>query len=187
MVVVNPHQYEANLSLVRAMTDDLGDVEGVDHLVEEYQGGTDRLAAAVGRLGVAAPSPDVAPLLIDAAFQGRHRELPSERQQAKAVNRMAQAGAEPAWVNLAEAGNDGPSAATGFQRVEMRVPDGLGMHTYIDIDATTYRPLYGIEILQLDPETGEHVGTHARPERTEFTDHKEWLAAIAEIKASVDD
>lgn len=187
MVVVNPHQYEKNLSLVRAMTDDLGDVATVGELVDEYERRADLLQAAVNRLDVAMPSPGVAPLLIDSAFQGRHRELPGERQQTEAAGRIAEAGGGPAWVTLAESGDDGPEAATGFLRVEMRLPDGRGMHTYVDIDATTYRPLYGIEIRQLDPATGEQIDARARPARTEFTDRVEWLAAIADVKASSDD
>jgi len=102
----------------------------------------------------------------------------------EAVRRIAAAGAGPAWVLLGEFGEDGAGVATGFRRIEMRVPDGLGMHSYIDIDATTFLPLYGIEILQLDPDTGEFAGSHARPERQEFTDREEWLAAIKAIKTS---
>ena len=185
MIVVSPHQYETNLSLVRAMTDDLSDITTVDGLISEYERRADRLADSVDRLNVPAPSTAVTPLLIDAAFQGRYRELPAEHQQAEAARRIAEAGDGPAWVTLAEAGDDGPAAATGFQRVEMRVPDGLGMHAYVDIDAMTFLPLYWIEILQLEPSTGEYLGT-ARPERREYPDRDEWLAAIAEIKASVE-
>ena len=186
IIVVSPHQYEANLSLVRAMTDDLWEVTSVDDLVGEYERRADRLAASVDRLEVAAPSAAVAPLLIDAAFQNRYRELPAEHQQAEAARRIAEAGDGPTWVTLAEAGDDGPAAATGFQRIEMRVPDGLGMHTYVDIDPTTFLPLYGIEILQLEPTTGEHLGTDARPERQQFADREKWLAAIAAVKSSVE-
>ncbi|HDH02873.1 MAG TPA: hypothetical protein ENH15_01345 [Actinobacteria bacterium] len=182
MVVVSPHQYEANLSLVRAMTDDLADVTTAQDLIEAYEHRLDRLATAVRRLGAAAPPSAVAPLVIDAAFQGRYRELPSEIQQATAVRQIAEAGKGPAWVLIGEAGDDGPDAATGFRRIEMRVPDGLGMHTYVDIDATTFLPLYGIEVLQLDPTTGEHAEGQARPERTEFADRQVWLTAIAEFK-----
>ena len=186
MILVSPHQYETNLSLVRAMTDDLAGVTSVDDLVGEYERRADRLAASADRLEVAAPSPVVGSLLIDAAFLNRYLELPAEHQQAEAARRIAQAGDGPGWVTLAEAGDDGPSAATGFQRIEMRVPDGLGMHTYIDIDATTFLPLYGIEILQLEPTTGEHLDTNARPERQQFTDREQWLAAIAALKEPVE-
>lgn len=182
MVVVSPHQYEANLRLVRAMTDDLADVTTVEGLIDVYEHRADRLAAAVGRSEVAAPSEVVAPLLMDAAFLGRYREIPAERQQADAAHRIAKAGNGPTWVTLAETGDDGPDAATGFQRVEMRVPDGLGMHTYVDIDASTFLPLYGVEFLQLDPTTGEHVEGQPRPERKAFTDRQEWLTVIAGVK-----
>ena len=82
MVVVNPHQYEANLELVWAVTNDLSDVRTIDDLVTAYESGNDRLAVAVEGLGVSAPPPDIGPLLIDAAFQGRYRDLAGERQQA---------------------------------------------------------------------------------------------------------
>jgi hypothetical protein len=186
MVVVSPHQYEVNLRLVRAMTDDLSDITTVDDLITAYEHRADRLAEAVDRLNVVAPSAEVGSLVADAAFQGRHRELTSENQQTDVVRRIAAAGAGPAWVLLGEFGDDAAGVGTGFRRIEMRVPDGLGMHSYIDIDATTFLPLCGIEILQLDPATGEYAGTHARPERREFTDREEWLAAIAAVKATTD-
>ena len=185
MVVVNPHQYEANLELVRAMTLDLSDVAKIEDLVTAYENGSERLAAAAERLGVSAPRADIGPLLIDAAFQGRYRELPGERQQAQAAGRIAAAGKEPAWVLLAESGDDGPGAATGFRRIEMHLPDGFGIHSYTDIDANTFLPLYRIETLQLDPATGEYTGKDARPERSEFTERAEWLEALAAMKAKV--
>ena len=186
MIVVSPHRYEANLSLVRAMTDDLSEVSRVDDLVGEYERRLELLAASVDRLEVAAPSMDVAPLLIDAAFLNRYREIPGEHQQTEGARRIAEAGDGPAWVELGKAGDDGPSAATGFQHIEMRVPDGLGMYTYIDIDATSYMPLYGIDVLQLDPTTGEQLDTSARHDRRQFMDREEWLVAIAEVRASVE-
>lgn len=186
MVVVNPHQYEANLELVRAMTDDLSEVATTEDLVTAYENGSDLLAAAVERVGATAPRADIGPLLIDAAFQGRYRDLPGERQQAEAARRIAEAGKGPAWVLLGESGDDGPGAATGFRRIEMHVPDGFGIHSYTDIDATTFLPLYGIETLPLDPATGEYGGHDARPERREFTDRAEWLAALAALKANAD-
>jgi hypothetical protein len=186
MVVVNPHQYEANLELVRAMTDDLSDVATTEDLVNAYENGSDLLAAAVARLGASAPRADIGPLLIDAAFQGRYRHLGGERQQAEAARRIAEAGKGPAWVLLAESGDDGPGAATGFRRIEMHLPDGLGVYSYIDIDPSTFLPLYWIETLQLDPATGEFTGNDARPERREFTDRAEWLDALAALKANAD-
>ena len=185
MVVMNPHQYEANLELVRAMTVDLSDVAQIEDLVTAYENGSERLASAVERLGVSVPRADIGPLLIDAAFQGRYRELPGERQQARAARRIAAAGKGPAWVLLGETGDDGPGAATGFRRIEMHLPDGFGIHSYTDIDANTFLPLYRIETLQLDPATGDYTGKDARPERREFTERAEWLDALAAIKAKV--
>ncbi len=185
MVVVDPRQYEANLELVRAMTNDLSNVTTIEDLVAAYGSGSDQLAAAVERLGVSAPRADIGPLLVDAAFHGRYRELPGERQQAEAARRIAEAGKGPAWVLLAETGDDGPEAATGFSRIEMHLPDGLGVHSYIDIDADTFLPLYGIETLPLDPATGEFAGHDARPERHEFKERTEWLDALETIKAKV--
>lgn len=182
MVVVNPHQYEANLELVRAMTDDLTAITSVDDLVAAYAERHDRLAAAVESLQRPPPSPEVALLLIDAAFSGRYRELSGERAKAEAERRIAQA--DEGWITLDETGDESGAGGTGFRRIEMRLPDGLGLHTYIDVDPTTFLPLYGIETLQLDPATGEFAGTNARPDRTEFGDRREWLTAIAAIKAT---
>ena len=83
MVVVHPRQYETNLELVRAITNDLAEVTTVEELVAAYGDRAARLATVVARLGVRAPSPEMAPLLVDAAFHGRYRELPGEHQQAE--------------------------------------------------------------------------------------------------------
>lgn len=183
MVVVNPHQYETNLELVRAMTDDLASVAKADDLVGAYANREARLAAVVTKLGTNPPSPEVGSLLIDAAFYGRYRELPAERARAEAERRIAAAGESTGWITLDETGDESGVSGTGFRRIEMRLPDGLGLHTYIDIDPTTFLPLFGIETLQLDPATGEFAGSQARPDRTEFRERDEWLEAIKTLKA----
>lgn len=183
MVVVNPHQYEANLALVRAMTDDLRDVDTVDGLVDAYAERDARLDAAVTRLGGPRPPAEMALLIIDAAFSGRYRELPGERARSEAGRRIAESGGRPGWITLDEIGDDSGHAGTGFRRIEMRLPDGLGLHTYIDIDPTTFLPLYGVETVQLDPGTGDFAEPRARPARNEFRARDDWLLAIKTIKA----
>jgi hypothetical protein len=186
MVVVSPHQYEVNLRLVRAMTKALSGATTVEALAAAYDQGQELLAKAVQDSGAAAPSTEVAPLLIGAAFQGRYRELPGERQHKSAIDAIHAAGDRRGWVTLGESGDDGPNAGAGFRRIEIHLPDGMGMHTYIDIDATTFMPLYGLELLQLDPGTGEFAGDEARPVRCEFADRDEWLQAIAVRKSQVE-
>ncbi len=133
-----------------------------------------------------AGSPIDEELVLDAAFQARYRELVAERQQAEAEQRIATAGDEPQWVVLAEAGTARSVPAPGYRRVEMHVPDGTGLHTFVEQDPTTYTPRYGIELLRLDPRTGEHLGSDASGYRDEFEDAGEWMRAVEHVRLADD-
>lgn len=181
IVLVDPPQYELYLTLVRAIADDLKDRSSVEQLADAYAERSQLLAAAIDRLSVAGTSIDEE-LALDAAFQARYRELQAERQQAEAEQRISAAGNEPQWVVLAETGTEGPVPAPGYRRLEMHVPDGTGLHIFVEHDPSTYIPFYGIEMLRLDPRTGEHEASDASLYREGFGDLDEWKRTIERIR-----
>ena len=185
IVFVDPPKYELYLRLVRAVADDLKDRSTAEQLAEAYAGGSRLLADAVDRLSVAG-SPIDKELVLDAAFQARYRELRAERQQAEAKQRIAAAGGEPQWVVLAETGTARPLPAPGYERLEMHVPDGTGLHTFVEHDPSTYTPRYGIELLRLDPSTGEYLASDGSPYREEFGDPDEWMRAVEHVRRADD-
>lgn len=184
VVFADPSKYELYLRLVRAVADDLKDRSTGEELAEAYAGGSQLLAAAVDRLSVAG-SPIDEELVLDAAFQARYREVRVERQQAEAEERIAAAAGEPQWVLLAETGT-ARLPAPGYQRLEMHVPDGTGLRAFVEHDPTTYAPRYGIELLRLDPRSGEHLASEASPHRKEFGDPDEWMRAIEHLHRADD-
>ena len=185
MIVVNPHQYETNLRLVRAMTDQISHLATVEELIEAYGGRSSMAASTAHGLSLAAPQPEVEGLLVDAAFHARYRALRSELEKAEVDRRIAAAGDGPGWVVLAETGADGATPAPGFRRVEMHLPDGKGLHTYVDLDPSTYGPRYGFEVLRLDPSNGGELPDDAIASRQEFSELTDWERAISEARQEI--
>ncbi len=185
IVFGDPTRYELYVRMVRTIADDLKDRSTAEQLAEAYASGQALVAAAVDRLSVAGASIDEE-LVLDAAFQVRYRELRTEQQQAEAEQRIAAAAGEPQWIVLAESGTAQPVPAPGYRRVEMHVPEGTGLHTYVEHDPTTYTPRYGIEVLRLDPRTGEHLGSDGSPSREEFEDADEWIRAVEHVRRADD-
>jgi hypothetical protein len=181
-VVVDPQQYERYLRLIRAITDDLGDRSTAEELAEAYGERMRFLEAAAHRLSSVAPSVGDEDLVIGAAFYARYRELRAEWHQAEVMERIAAAGQDPQWVLLGETGTAEPVPVPGYRRLEMHVPDGTGLHTFVEFDPKTYAPLYGVELLRLDPRTGEHLPDDARPSRQEFLDPDQWEWAVARLR-----
>jgi hypothetical protein len=182
MVMVDPHRYETHLRLVRELSDGLAGLSTVDELIEAYGGRAGLMARTAHRMSVTIRD-DIGELVVDAAFNSRYRNLVSEIQEAEARRRIREAGDDPGWVVLAETGRDYPPLP-GFRQIEMRLPDGLGIHSYVDADPDTYQPVYGLELLTLDPATGEEVGNGTRATPQEFADPSAWAAAMEQARAT---
>ncbi len=185
MVLVNPDQYETNLRLVRAMTDQMSGLATVEELIEAYGGRSSLAASTAHSLSLGVPQPEVGEVLVDAAFHARYREVLSELEEAEAARRIAAAGDGPGWVVLGETGAEGATPAPGFRRVEMHLPDGKALHTYVDLDPSTHRPNYGVEVLSLDPSSGEELPDGSRGGRREFSERADWESAIAQDRRKI--
>jgi hypothetical protein len=118
----------------------------------------------------------------DAAFYLRHREILEAQAKTEMEARIAEAQAvgDP-WVtlfNTEQAGQGTPF----FQRLEMHLPDGLGIYSAIELDWEKGR-VYVVEPLVLDPASGELLH-EIRPSdpRQEFTNREAMIAAVAALR-----
>lgn len=184
VVFVDPPRYELYLRLVRAVADDLAEQTTDEQLARAYEGRSRLLASARQQLSLGGTAIDE-DLVLDAAFGARHREMRAAHQRAEAERRIA-AGQSPGWVLIGESGPAGPDPAPGYRRLEMHLPDGMSLHTFIEHDPGTYLPCYGLELLQLDPRTGEFLGATPSADREEFGDRDEWRRAVERARRFVE-
>lgn len=176
LVLVNPHQYEINLRLLRRIVEMLVDVDTLERLIERYDSRLGLLAEAGRHLSLTVPDGEMADIVVAAAFYNRHGAVEFERHRQDIRRRLADADA--GWMVLAENGRS--PLAGGYRRLEVRLPDGAAIHAYVDIDPDTYAPVYGIETLIVDPTTGEELGGPI--DRYEFGSSADWEAAIGDLR-----
>jgi hypothetical protein len=118
----------------------------------------------------------------DAAFYLRYQEILDRQDQARIQIRLAEAQAQGTqWVTLYD--NEAKRQGRAFfQRLEMRLPDGLGLYTALELDMEKGR-VYVVEPLMLDPATGEPLPGMAAPDpREEFSSREEFTAAAAALR-----
>jgi hypothetical protein len=108
-----------------------------------------------------------------AGFAIRYRELTGELARARAGERIREARRRgESWVVVEEKGRADAPVPGLYQRLEMRVDDGTGIHIFVEEDPGTGGPRYGVEQVPLDPDTGDAVGPPA--DRRVFEDRAEW-------------
>lgn len=186
VALVDPDLYQRAVMLVREVADELRLLPTTELLVEAWDGAAEIVAGVVDRLGLEPGRLDLG-LVAGAAFSLRERELAEDEARASALERIrhAREAGEP-WVVLYEtalAGAGAGSPAPPYRRLEMRLADGFGLHVFVEVDPDTARPVYGVEALQLDPQTGDWVHEAARlAERRTSPDPGPWEAAIQELR-----
>ncbi|MCL4298783.1 MAG: hypothetical protein KJ077_23800 [Anaerolineae bacterium] len=178
-----PEFYMAGIRLVRAVVDCLKDVTSPAALLDTYRRtGVDLVAEVADGLDV----PQLAflnyDLARDTAFYLRYQEIMEAQAEVEVKARIATARAEGAeWAVL----YDNETSRHGhsfFQRLEIHLPDGLGLYTAVELDWEKGR-LYVLEPLALDPDTGQPRRGVAPPDsRQEFTTRAELAAAVAVLR-----
>ena len=180
-VMVNATLYQEYVTVVRAISEELGDVRTEDDLVvawherrELARQDIDRDAPSMGRLmdsgGVR-----------DAAFCHRHREITREQGKLLAAQRLEHAKrAQAEWVALFE-----DVTPLGAQRLEMHVRSGRALHTSATLPLDGTRPSWELEVVQLDPDDGAWLLDKPPlvPNQT-FDRQDEWEARIRQARAS---
>lgn len=177
-VMVNAVLYEQYIRVVRAILDDLRDVQSEDDLVRTWQEQRGLGAEAVRRMAPSMGSLMNVEAVRDAAFCQRHRETMREHAKEIAHERLLQARRTGArWVVLFE-----DVTPFGSHRLEMHVSSGRAIHASakaeLDAGAT-----YELEVVQLDPRDGAWLldKPPLMPQK-HFARHDEWEAHVAKAR-----
>jgi hypothetical protein len=184
VVMTRPDLYQRCIELVRSLVDSLAPIPDLDALVATWRVGDAR--SDLERAGV---DPDGLPveidrgLIRDAAYQQRARELEVRAPVEDALRsiRRARSAGEPV-VTLWHTGTD--ELRPPWRRVEMAVSSGRAVVLQTELDPDRMEPLFALEAVQLDPDTGTGVGEEPLSPRREFTDPDLWRAAADQLRAA---
>ena len=178
-----PEFYTVGIRLVRAVANSLAAVVEPEALVEAYQ------QFELEQVGLIADEMDLAQvdfvdftLARDTAFYLRYQEILDQQDQARVQANLAEAGAAGVqWVTLYDNETKRQGRAF-FQRLEMRLPDGLGLYTGVELDMEKGR-VYVVEPIMLDPASGEpRRGVPAPDPREEFSSREAFNAAVVRLR-----
>ncbi|MEW5961246.1 MAG: hypothetical protein AB1801_26275, partial [Chloroflexota bacterium] len=118
----------------------------------------------------------------EAAFYLRYREILEAKAGVEIQAKIAEAQAQgAAWVTLYDH-ETARHGQTFFQRLDIHLPDGLGLFTTVELDWEKGR-VYVLEPVQLDPATGQPQAGVAPPDpRQEFATREELVTAAAALR-----
>ncbi|MBW3601560.1 MAG: hypothetical protein KY434_02535 [Actinobacteria bacterium] len=182
VVMVVPEHYERRIRLVRAVADELRSSSTPEELAAAYPRAPDLVATASRRLGLLPEDVGDVELVAGAAFSLRYGEVLEETHRDRAARRARtarEAGHE--WVVLYETGSPETGLLAPYRRLEMHLPDGLGLHVFVEPHPETMRAVYGVEAVQLDPASGDWVADSRLPaQRQTFAAREPWVEAVAD-------
>jgi hypothetical protein len=178
-----PEGYERYVGLVRAIADELGSVRDTERLAKAYLEGPSLAAAAARRHRVSTDGLDV-DLAIGAAFCMRHREVVAEGRREDAARRVEEAREQgQRWVTIQESKPWLQSPFPPWRRVEMHLPEGTALHTWVEESLEAAGVEYGVELVRLDPQTGQWLAEQPVLDRRTFLEHDAWKQAVEELRA----
>jgi hypothetical protein len=184
VVMVDPARYARILRVVRDTADRLAESVTVEGLVRARRRGDQLVALSCAAVGVPIESLGDVETVADAAFSLRHREVEiARRRQEIAARILAARTRSDGWVTLDESGLEDQPGLLGFQRTDMRLADGSAIRAAVDVDPDSFRPIYSIEHLRLDPDTGAVAERPVAGNTLIFDDPAPWSAAIAQWRS----
>jgi hypothetical protein len=188
VVMVRPDLYERSVRMVRAVTDELAGCLDLPALVEAWGSAADIVHRAATEAGLDLEGLD-AGLLAGAGFSMRYRELATTASRSERLGLIrAAAEAGEAWVRVQEIGSRETAGMVPWTWVEMHVPSGAGLSQTLEADPMTGAPRYSLEVVPLDPATGDRLPVPADVVTvTEtFDDPTEWMAAVEAKRAQIE-
>lgn len=188
VVMVRPDLYEQSIRVVRAVADELGGCLQLSQLVEAWDSAAEFVHRAAADSGLDLQSLD-AGLLAGAAFSLRYRELAAGASRAERLDRIQAAeAAGEAWVRIEEIGSRETAGMMPWTWVEMHLGSGAGLRQTLEADPTTGAPHYSLEVVPLDPATGDRlpVPDDVATVEESFTDPAEWMAAVEAMRARIE-
>ena len=187
VVMVRPDLYERSIRMVRATADELAGCLDVGALANAWGGAAEIVHRAATEAGFDLEGLD-AGLIAGAAFSMKYRELAAAASRAERLQRIrtaAEAG-EP-WVRVEEIGSKETAGMVPWTWVEMHVPTGAGLRQTLEADPMTGAPLYSLEVVPLDPATGDRLPVPPDVVSVEeFNDPTEWMAAVEAKRGQIE-
>ena len=188
VVMVRPDLYERSVRMVRVAADELAGCLDLAALVKAWGGAAEIVHRAATEAGFDLEGLD-AGLIAGAAFSMRYRELAGAASRAERLGRIrAAAEAGEPWVRVEEIGSKETAGMMPWTWVEMHVPTGAGIQQTLEADPMTGAPRYSLEVVPLDPATGDRLPVPADVVAVEesFTDPTEWMAAVEAKRAQIE-
>lgn len=188
VVMVRPDLYERAIRLVRVVTDELTGCLDLPGLANAWGGAAEIVHWAAGEAGLDLEGLD-AGLIAGAGFSMRYRELAGAAARNERLARIqAAADAGEAWVRVEEIGSRETAGMMPWSWVEMHVPSGAGLRQTMEADQTTGAPRYSLEVVPLDPATGDRLPIPADVVGVEesFEDPTEWMSAVEAKRAQIE-
>ena len=188
VVMVRPDLYERSVRMVRVVADELAGCLDLAALVKAWGGAAEIVHRAATEAGLDLEGLD-AGLIAGAGFSMRYRELAGAASRAERLGRIrAAAEAGEGWVRVEEIGSKETVGMVPWTWVEMHVPTGAGLRQTLEADPMTGAPRYSLEVVPLDPATGDRLPVPADLVAVEesFSDPTEWMAAVEAKRAQIE-
>jgi len=188
VVMVRPDLYERSVRMVRVVTDELARCLDLAALVEAWGGAAEIVHRAATEAGLDLDELD-AGLIAGAGFSMRYRELAGAASRSERLGRIrAAAEAGEPWVRVEEIGSKETVGMVPWTWVEMHVPTGAGIQQTLEADPMTGAARYSLEVVPLDPATGDRLPVPADVVGVEesFSDPTEWMAAVESKRAQIE-
>jgi hypothetical protein len=188
VVMVRPDLYERSVRMVRVVVDELAGCLDLTALASAWGGAAEIVHRAASEAGLDFEGLD-AGLVAGAAFSMRYRELAAAAAHFERLQRIrAAAEAGEAWVRVEEIGSKETAGMVPWTWVEMHVSTGAGLRQTLEADPTTGAPRYSLEVVPLDPTTGDRLPVPADVVAVaeSFSDPTEWMAAVEAKRAQIE-
>jgi hypothetical protein len=188
VVMVRPDLYERAVSMVRVVADELAGCLDLAALVRAWGGAADIVHRAAGEAGLDLEGLD-AGLIAGAGFSMRYRELAGAAARNERLGRIRVAAeAGEAWVRVEEIGSRETAGMVPWSWIEMHVPTGAGLRQTLEADQATGAPRYSLEVVPLDPATGDRLPTPDDVVAVEesYDDPTEWMAAVEATRTQIE-
>lgn len=188
VVMVRPDLYERSVRMVRAVADELAGCLDLPALVEAWDSAAEVVHRAATEEALDLEGLD-AGLLAGAGFSMRYRELATAASRAERLGRIqAAAEAGEGWVRVDEIGSRETAGMVPWTWVDMHVPSGAGLRQTLEADPTTGAPRYSLEVVPLDPATGDPlpIPPDVAAAAETFAEPTEWMAAVEAKRARIE-
>jgi hypothetical protein len=188
VIMVRPDLYERAVRMVRVVADELAGCLDLPALAAAWSGAADTVHRSATAAGLDLDGLDPG-LIAGAAFSMRYRELAGAAARNERLGRIqAAAAAGEAWVRVEEIGSRETAGMMPWSWIEMHVPSGAGLRQTLEADPMTGAPRYSLEIVPLDPATGDRlpIPPDVTPLVESFDDPTEWITAVEAKRAQIE-